>query len=132
MRMVLLRSVFMLTLLLLVVACAARTPTLPVSATPTPTFAPTPTPTPAPAPTLAPAPAAIPVSIVWPRQFGTPDEDRAQGVVVDSGGNIYIVGDTLGGLPGQASAGSYDAFVRRYDPDGKEEWTRPVGTTDVD
>jgi hypothetical protein len=69
---------------------------------------------------------------IWTRQFGTSDEDRARGVAVDSGGNFYIAGETGGSLPGQASAGKSDAFVRKYDPNGTEVWTRQFGTSDVD
>ncbi len=126
MRRTLLRTAFTLALLLSMVTCGAP------RATPTPAVSPAPTPTSAPRPTPVPPPAAIPVSIVWARQFGTPDEDRARGVAVDSAGNIYIAGDTDGALPGQASAGSWDAFVRRYDPNGKEIWARQFGTPDED
>ncbi|MFH1482795.1 MAG: SBBP repeat-containing protein [Chloroflexota bacterium] len=101
-------------------------------ATPTPAVSPAPTPTSAPGPITVPKAVAIPVSVVWARQFGTPDEDRAQGVALDSAGNFYIVGETGGSLPGQASAGKSDAFVRKYDPNGKEIWTRQFGTSDVD
>lgn len=30
---------------------------------------------------------------------------------------------------GGSSAGGYDAFVRKYSPDGVERWTRQFGTT---
>ena len=126
MRRTLLRTAFTLALFLSMVTCGAP------QATPTPAVSPAPTPTSAPRPITVPTAVAIPVSVVWARQFGTPDEDRARGVARDSGGNFYIVGETGGSLPGQASAGKSDAFVRKYDPNGKEIWARQFGTPDVD
>jgi hypothetical protein len=63
----------------------------------------------------------------WTRQFGTPNLDEALGVAVDATG-VYVAGDTDGTLPGQASAGGSDAFVRKYDATGNELWTRQFGT----
>jgi autotransporter-associated beta strand protein len=68
---------------------------------------------------------------LWTRQFGTSDDDVAFGVSPDASG-VYVVGDTRGTLPGQASAGGFDAFVRRYDAHGNELWTRQFGTNDED
>ena len=41
----------------------------------------------------------------------------------------YIGGGTL---PGQTTAGGIDAFVRKYDPNGTEMWTRQFGTAGDD
>ncbi|MGH8998429.1 MAG: SBBP repeat-containing protein, partial [Acidimicrobiia bacterium] len=60
----------------------------------------------------------------WTRQFGSWDNDVAKGVSVDHAGNAYVVGQTFGALPGQASAGGWDAYVRKFDPSGGEVWTR--------
>jgi hypothetical protein len=73
--------------------------------------------------------------LLWLRQFGgavfsfTPAEDAANGLAVDASG-VYVVGSTSGRLPGQTSPspGLSDAFVRKYDPDGNELWTRQFGT----
>ena len=64
---------------------------------------------------------------VWTGQFGTWGNDWAYGVSVDSSG-VYVAGRTSGTLPGQSSAGATDAFVRKYDPNGNEVWTRQFGT----
>ncbi|MBX3244177.1 MAG: SBBP repeat-containing protein [Acidobacteria bacterium] len=69
---------------------------------------------------------------IWTRQFGTGGTDRARGVAVDTTGNIYIAGETSASLPGQTSLGSNDAFLRRYDAEGNEVWTRQFGTNSVD
>ena len=50
-----------------------------------------------------------------------------QRIAVDTDG-IYAAGVTRGALPGQCAAGSSDAFVTRFDMDGKELWTRQFGT----
>ena len=68
---------------------------------------------------------------VWTRQFGTSESDSAAGVGADSAG-VFIVGATGSTLPGQVSFGQFDAFVRAYDPNGAELWTRHVGTPGVD
>jgi len=68
-------------------------------------------------------------NVIWTRQFGTTKEDVANGVTVDSVGNIYVVGWTRGSLPNQISAGSTDAFVRKYDSAGGEMWTIQFGTS---
>jgi hypothetical protein len=39
---------------------------------------------------------------------------------------------TVGVLPGQTSTGSHDVFLRKYDTDGNEVWTRQFGTTNLD
>jgi hypothetical protein len=70
-------------------------------------------------------------NVVWTRQFGTSDTDAAQEIASDHTG-IYVSGGTMGALPGQTSAGTTDAFVRKYDPFGNELWTRQFGTSAVD
>jgi len=64
----------------------------------------------------------------WTRQFGTPGADQASAAAVDTKGRIYVAGTTEGILPGQASHGGADAFVRRYRPNGGIVWTRQFGT----
>ena len=69
---------------------------------------------------------------LWTRQFGTAGVDGAQTLAVDGAGNAYVAGLTLAALPGQAIAGRIDAFVRKYDPNGAELWTRQFGTARED
>ena len=66
----------------------------------------------------------------WTRQFGTSSNDSALGLAADATG-VYLVGRTDGAITG-SSAGSTDAFVRKYDTDGNELWTRQFGTTGGD
>lgn len=51
---------------------------------------------------------------LWMKQFGTPDFDRALGVAVDSSGNVYVGGQTIGAFPEQTSLGFYDAFLAKF------------------
>jgi hypothetical protein len=68
---------------------------------------------------------------VWTRQFGTEGPDVVQGISVNHG-SVYIGGFTSGALPGQTHAGGVDGFVRMYDEQGGELWTRQFGTSGVD
>ena len=68
---------------------------------------------------------------VWTHQFGTAGRDEAFAASVDATG-VVVAGLTDGTLEGQTSAGSNDAFVRRYEADGTEEWTRQFGTPSSD
>ena len=68
---------------------------------------------------------------LWTRQFGTLGSDQAQAVFVDASG-VYVTGAVAAALPGQTSAGQSDVFVRRYDTEGNEIWTRQFGTTAAD
>jgi hypothetical protein len=77
-------------------------------------------------------PASAGVAADWTRQFGTRNVDEAQGVALDEVGDAYVVGWTAGTLPGQVSAGTVDAFIRKYDPAGKEQWTRQFGSWERD
>jgi hypothetical protein len=67
-------------------------------------------------------------SVLWTRQFGSIDIDWASGVAVDASGNVLVVGATYGSLAG-GNAGEEDAFVRKYDPNGNELWTRQFGSS---
>jgi hypothetical protein len=67
----------------------------------------------------------------WTRQFGSAGHDRATAVAVDASG-VYVAGATEGALPGQTSAGSIDAFLRKYDFAGTELWTRQFGSPVID
>lgn len=66
--------------------------------------------------------------ILWTRQFGSTKTESANAVAVDSAGNVYAAGWTQGALSGQTSAGDEDAFVRKYDGEGNELWTRQFGS----
>lgn len=69
---------------------------------------------------------------MWGRRFGT-DYNHDEAFAVDADGTgVYVAGWTEGILLGQSSAGSADTFVRKYDLDGNETWTRQIGTLEYD
>jgi len=70
-------------------------------------------------------------TIVWTKQFGTWNHDYVWGIDV-YGSAFYITGYTYVALPGQISKGGADAYVRKYDLNGKEIWTRQFGTPSDD
>ena len=63
----------------------------------------------------------------WTRQFGSSYSDIGRGVAVDGSGNIYITGETVGGLDGNTNAGSYDMFLVKYNSSGAKQWTKQLG-----
>ena len=71
-------------------------------------------------------------TVLWIRQFGTKQDDRVFSVAIDGLGGVYVTGVTAGRFPGQTKGGGYDSFVRKYDADGNELWTRQFGTTGDD
>ncbi len=70
---------------------------------------------------------------IFLKQFGTSGDDAAfiGGMKIDSNNNIFITGYTNGDFGGP-NAGSYDAFVARYDTDGNQVWAKQFGTSALD
>jgi hypothetical protein len=68
---------------------------------------------------------------VWTRQRGGPLAEFVYGAAADDGGNVFVAGTTQGGLSG-STAGSYDAFVLKYDSAGNLLWARQFGTPHYD
>ena len=65
----------------------------------------------------------------WTKQFGTPSSDLADGVAVDSSGNVYVVGYTYGELDGNTNTGASDIFVVKYNSSGTKQWTKQIGSS---
>lgn len=70
-------------------------------------------------------------TLAWTRQLGTSGYDASHGVSADVLGNVYISGTTEGTL-GDSSAGSYDAFLSKYDAAGNIQWTQQLGTSNTE
>ena len=75
--------------------------------------------------------------LLWERVFAP--EDVYTGVLAvsaDGKGNVYLAGDTSTTLSDQTRIGqgreASDAFVRKYDANGNELWTRQFGTENTD
>lgn len=51
----------------------------------------------------------------WIRQFGTDRDDCAHAITVDAGGNLFVAGDTFGGMDGNLNEGCCDLFVAKFD-----------------
>lgn len=69
---------------------------------------------------------------VWEREIDVSGENSISNSVVTDTSNVYVAGWTQGTLANQVSAGGTDAFVRKFDPDGTEIWTKQFGTPDAD
>jgi hypothetical protein len=54
----------------------------------------------------------------WIRQFGTSRDDCADAIAVDADGDIFVAGDTFGGMDGNTNLGCCDLFVSKFDRDG--------------
>ena len=60
--------------------------------------------------------------------MGTKYNDYGNGVNIDSSGNIYMTGYTLGDLDGNTSSGLDDIFLVKYNSSGTKQWTKQLGT----
>ena len=65
-------------------------------------------------------------SLVSVEQFGSTANDYANGLTVDSVGNLYLVGKT-NGILGSSNAGNTDAFITKRNSNGTIEWTHQFG-----
>ena len=69
---------------------------------------------------------------LWTRIIGTSGFDEARTVTGDET-SVYVGGEVNNALPDQTySGGSGDSFIRKFDHDGNEIWTRQFGTTGWD
>jgi hypothetical protein len=65
------------------------------------------------------------------KQVGTPGDDIAHALAIDTSGNIYITGSTGGNL-GATSAGGLDIFLIKFDSSGNRVFTQQFGTNQDD
>ncbi|MBD3884966.1 SBBP repeat-containing protein [Phormidium tenue FACHB-886] len=68
----------------------------------------------------------------WVKQYGTSDYEWSWDVRTDSQGNVYTTGWTLGDLAGTGNAGSYDAYLTKFDSQGNQQWVKQFGTSGDD
>jgi len=76
-------------------------------------------------------PAACPGEAVWARSGGDSTDQRLNGVVVNSSGDIFVTGAFAGTLKlgdePLTSAGGFDVFVARLDKAGNVVWSQRFG-----
>jgi hypothetical protein len=64
----------------------------------------------------------------YTKQLGVAGQTTgAQSVATDASGNVYIAGDTTGGLDGNVLTGTQDFFVTKYNISGVKQYTRQLG-----
>ena len=66
---------------------------------------------------------------LWTRLIGTATDDGADGVAVDSQGEIYVVGHTSGTIGTDAKPGLVDVFLAHLDAAGTVQKVRLYGST---
>ncbi|MFL5814740.1 MAG: SBBP repeat-containing protein [Bdellovibrionia bacterium] len=66
---------------------------------------------------------------LWTRQLGVASKTTTgNGVATDSSGNVYVAGETNGGLDGNTLTGTSDFFITKYNSAGTKQWTRQRGS----
>lgn len=65
---------------------------------------------------------------LWTWKSGASAVDSAAGVATDTGNSVYLAGSTGGTLAGKFQGGFDDAWVAKYDADGKRVWARQLGS----
>ena len=65
---------------------------------------------------------------LWEVQKGTDRNDKANGIALDSSGNVFIGGSTYKPLGEGASGIGYEVFIAKYDSTGNEIFIKQVGT----
>jgi hypothetical protein len=64
----------------------------------------------------------------YTRQLGVAGKATVgRSVATDASGNVYVAGDTTGGLDGNTLTGTYDFFVTKYNSSGVKQYTRQLG-----
>jgi hypothetical protein len=55
---------------------------------------------------------------LYTREWAAAAGARATGVALDASGNVYVAGNTYGGLDGNVKTGVVDVFITKFDPAG--------------
>ena len=65
----------------------------------------------------------------WSEQIGTSFYDYGTGVTLYSSDNIYVSGQSNGGLDGNINSWSDDIFLVKYNSSGTKQWTKQLGSS---
>jgi hypothetical protein len=69
----------------------------------------------------------------YTRQLGVAGVDTyGNSIAIDASGNVYVAGQTFGGLDGNTLKGSSDFFVTKFDSSGTKQYTRQLGVARAD
>ncbi len=70
-------------------------------------------------------------NLVFKQQFGTSETDIGRGLSLDKNGNIYVCG-IVGGNWGEPNIENMDAFLAKFNTNGKLLWKKTYGTDNFD
>ena len=66
----------------------------------------------------------------YTRQLGVSGQQTyGYSAATDASGNVYVAGDTQGGLDGNTLTGIWDSFVTKYNGSGMMQYTRQLGVS---
>jgi hypothetical protein len=68
----------------------------------------------------------------WLRRFGTPQDEITTSVAITDSGEVWVAGDTYGGMQGNVNAGLRDGFLTRFTADGSEVWNVHISTDEIE
>ena len=69
----------------------------------------------------------------YTRQLGVAGQATyGYAVATDANGNVFLAGDTYGGLDGNTLTGTIDVFVTKYNSSGVKQYTRQLGVAGQD
>ena len=69
----------------------------------------------------------------WSALLGSSADDKATGVSVDAGSNVYVVGSSAGNFDSKSNLGREDMFLVKYNTaSGEKQWSALLGTANLD
>ncbi len=66
---------------------------------------------------------------LWTKQLGTSLNDFSKAIAIDSKGDIYITGSTMGNIYENPNAGDYDTLVIKFNSNGEKQWASLIGSS---
>ena len=72
-------------------------------------------------------------SLLWYKEFGSPDYDLVYSITTDNDNNILITGATSGIISGDINYGGWtDAYILKYNANGILTWAKQFGTSGLE